>query len=391
MAVPAASNGSTTPASAPPIPLYHQSSQYRSAPPTVLTALNRSLTSYARRNWRYSKQELDKIREELNKQAVQRVQSLWEEERAQHAAATTASSVPADSSASTSEPPSNAPTPPPASEIEYLTVADEQSLVTYYLTQIPALCGAYQFPEMVQATAMTYLKRFYLRNTCMDYHPKNVMLTCLFLATKTENFMIPIDAFAAKIKTPPSDILSLEFLVSQSLRFEYKVHHAHLALSGLLLDLQADNLDLPTLAAAAPKAHSFVRGSRQTPAELIYTPSQIAAACLRLADPSLVDTWLRAKTEHAAAKKQTGAEEGEVMIQLLDQIGEMVLEVQRTPLDKAKVKDADRRLRWASNPEKDPKSALFKKRKAEEEAQREEKERAKAAKRPPNDDASVFD
>ncbi|GAA5940602.1 hypothetical protein JCM1841_000655 [Sporobolomyces salmonicolor] len=372
MAVPAASNGSTTPASAPPIPLYHQSSQYR--------------------NWRYSKQELDKVREELNKQAVQRVRSLWEEERAQHAAAPTASSVPVDSSASASGPPSNAPTPPPASEIEYLTVADEQSLVTYYLTQIPALCGAYQFPEMVQATAMTYLKRFYLRNTCMDYHPKNVMLTCLFLATKTENFMIPIDAFAAKIKTPPSDILSLEFLVSQSLRFEYKVHHAHLALSGLLLDLQqSDNIDLPALAAAAPKAHSFVRASRQTAAELIYTPSQIATACLRLADPSLVDTWLRAKTEHAAAQKQKGAEEGEVMIQLLDQVGEMVLEVQRTPLDKAKVKDADRRLRWASNPEKDPKSALFKKRKAEEEAQREEKERAKAARRPPNDDGSVFD
>ncbi|GAA5889368.1 hypothetical protein JCM5296_006342 [Sporobolomyces johnsonii] len=377
MAVPAASNGSTTPAPTPPIPLYHQSSQYR--------------------NWRYSKQELDKIREELNKQAVERVRSLWEEERAQHVAAPTASSAPADSSASTSEPPSNAPTPPPPSEIEYLTVADEQSLVTYYLTQIPALCGAYQFPEMVQATAMTYLKRFYLRNTCMDYHPKNVMLTCLFLATKTENFMIPIDAFAAKIKTPPSDILSLEFLVSQSLRFEYKVHHAHLALSGLLLDLQADHVDLPTLTTAAPKAHSFVRASRQTLAELIYTPSQIATACLRLADSSLIDAWLKAK-ETAAAKKQKRGDEGEralveaeVMRKLLDEVGEMVLEVQRNPLDKAKVKDADRRLRWASNPEKDPKSALFKKRKAEEEAQREEKERAKAAKRPPNDDGSVFD
>lgn len=47
--------------------------------------------------------------------------------------------------------------------------------MTYYLTQISLLCGAFKFSEMVQATAMTYLKRFYLRNTCMDYHPKNVM------------------------------------------------------------------------------------------------------------------------------------------------------------------------------------------------------------------------
>lgn len=156
-----------------------------------------------------------------------------------------------------SEGPSQPATPPAPADIEYLTVADEQALVSYYLTQIVALCNAFKFPEMVLATAMSYLKRFYLRNTAMDYHPRNIMyslslaqalkkiltshvirLTCVFLATKTENFPISIDTFAAKVKTPPADILSLEFLVSQSLHFEYKVHHAHVALSGLVLDMQ---------------------------------------------------------------------------------------------------------------------------------------------------------
>lgn len=47
--------------------------------------------------------------------------------------------------------------------------------MAYYLTQVAALCGAFKYPEIVTATAMTYLKRFYLRNTCMDYHPKNIM------------------------------------------------------------------------------------------------------------------------------------------------------------------------------------------------------------------------
>lgn len=75
--------------------------------------------------------------------------------------------------ASTSE------TPPPA-EIEYLTVSDELSLVTYYIQQVAALCNAFKFPVMVQATAMSYLKRFYLRNTCMDYHPKTVMYVFYF-------------------------------------------------------------------------------------------------------------------------------------------------------------------------------------------------------------------
>ena len=33
------------------------------------------------RNWRYSKQGLEKVRNELNEQAVQRMKSLWEEEK----------------------------------------------------------------------------------------------------------------------------------------------------------------------------------------------------------------------------------------------------------------------------------------------------------------------
>jgi len=64
---------------------------------------------------------------------------------------------------------------PAPDEVQYLTVADELSLVAYYLAQLVRLCKTYKFPLPVESTAMTYVKRFYLRNTCMDYHPKNVM------------------------------------------------------------------------------------------------------------------------------------------------------------------------------------------------------------------------
>ncbi|BGO92177.1 hypothetical protein NBRC10512_000908 [Rhodotorula toruloides] len=391
-------------AASPAVPLYHLSSQFR--------------------HWRYSKEQLEQIRKELNEQAVERVRKLWEEERASRTAIPSATAAADGSTSSTSAPPSQPATPPEPSEIEYLTVADEQALVGYYLTQAVALCGALKFPEMVLATAITYLKRFYLRNTCMDYHPKNIMLTCVFLATKTENLPTSIDTFAARVKTPPADILSLEFLVSQSLNFEYKVHHAHLALSGLVLDLQTAGCDASSVASALPRAQVFCRTSRLTPAELVYTPSQIALACLRLADPSLVDTWLgdkdlrREKAEDDRKEKQVKAggnvdgdgkrpqTEGrrpdipeatrlqrDDLIKVLDEVQAMIQETQRSPIDKEKVKDIDRRLRWARNPEKDPNSALYKKRKAQEEAEREEKDRAKAVKRgeAAQDDASVFD
>ncbi|GAA6061324.1 hypothetical protein JCM10212_003214 [Sporobolomyces blumeae] len=382
------------------ISLYHQSSQYR--------------------HWRYAKDELDRIRNELNEKAVDRVKKLWDQERAQQAtgvkstagdavASASSSSSSTNPTPSSSNPPSAAPTPPPSSnEIEYLTTSDELLLVTYYLTQIQAMCGAFGFPEMVQATSMSYFKRFYLANTCMDYHPKNVMLTCVFLATKTENFPISIDTFSARVKTPPTEILSLEFLVSQSLRFEYKVHHAHLALSGVLLDLQsATTIDPTRIAPAVQKAQQALRTSRHTSLELVYSPSQIALACLRMSDPSLVGEWLGVKTERKT-KRDTGkgkgtngqdrlaadggtAAEVDTVLEILDEIQEVVRDAQRNPVDKERVKEVDRRLRWARNPEKDPNSALFKKRKLEEEAERDQKEREKNAKRPKNDDSSVFD
>ncbi|BGP56168.1 hypothetical protein JCM8202_005936 [Rhodotorula sphaerocarpa] len=383
----------TSSSSAGPVPLYHLSSQFRS--------------------WRYSEAELAEIRKNLNEQAVDRVRKLWEEEQSQrHEKPPPAPADPAPAtsaaSGSGSAPPSQPATPPPPSEIQYLTVEDEQALVTYYLTQVAAMCGAFKYPEIVTATAMTYLKRFYLRNTCMDYHPKNIMLTCVFLATKTENFATSIDQFAARIpNSSPSDILSLEFLVSQSLHFEYKVHHAHVALNGLVLDMQSAGPDASSIAAALPKAQSYCRFSRLTSAELVYTPSQIALACFRLADPALVEQWLAAKEsrkrdqpaeiEHTGADKGAGQRAREAELEraevgrVLDAVEATVVHGQKHPVDKARVKEVDLRLRWARNPEKDPNSALFKKRKAEEEAERREKDRAKMAKHPANDDSSVFD
>jgi len=64
-------------------------------------------------------------------------------------------------------------------------------------------------------------------------------LTALFLATKTTNNPISLDSYAAHIpRTEPADVLELEFLVAQSLGFDFAVWHPHRALWGAWLDLQ---------------------------------------------------------------------------------------------------------------------------------------------------------
>lgn len=86
-------------------------------------------------------------------------------------------------------------------------------------------------------------------------------LTCVFLATKTENCSTSIDQFAARIpNSEPADILALEFLVSQSLHFEYKVHHAYVALNGLVLDMQVrvHHCSFPSVADLASSLRAMV-------------------------------------------------------------------------------------------------------------------------------------
>ena len=48
-------------------------------------------------------------------------------------------------------------------------------------TPLPRLCSGDLFS---QATAVMYLKRFYLYNSCINYPPMRIMLTCVYLAGK---------------------------------------------------------------------------------------------------------------------------------------------------------------------------------------------------------------
>jgi cyclin H len=76
--------------------------------------------------------------------------------------------------------------------VAFLNADEELLLIKLYITKITQLCGLFRFPEEVEATAVTYLKRFYLKNTVMDWHPKNVM--CVYfldlLSVSLSNFFV---------------------------------------------------------------------------------------------------------------------------------------------------------------------------------------------------------
>ncbi|KAH7921781.1 cyclin-like protein [Leucogyrophana mollusca] len=308
-------------------PLYEASTQYK--------------------NWRYSPERLEDVRTQLNAAAVAVIRNTFEADE-----------------------------PGSSSGVAFLDAGEEQLLVKLYISKIPQLCGHFRFPEEVEATAISYLKRFYLKNTVMDWHPKNVMLTALFLATKTTNNPISLEAYTSNIpKTSPSDVLDLEFLVAQSLGFEFAVWHAHRALWGIWLDLQS----LPDLSAdLRPQdvyeiALKHVRASRFTDAELIYTPSQIALACLSIASPLICQRWADSKSAVSPSSQPLS----EVLEDTLGAIKFMVMQAGQPP-DVESVREVDRRLKLCKNPEKVVGSKAYLARIAEDEHRAEQKRNKKA-------------
>ncbi|KAG1783799.1 cyclin-like protein [Suillus placidus] len=307
---------------------------------TVKRSLYEGSTQY--KSWRYSPEQLEQVRTSLNAAAVAVIRDTFE----------------ADELGS-------------SEDVLFLNANEEQLLVKLYITKIPQLCGHFRFPEEVEATAISYLKRFYLKNTVMDWHPKNVMLTALFLATKTTNNPISLESYTSNIpKTSSSDVLDLEFLVSQSLNFEFAVSHAHRALWGIWLDLQS----LPDVSEdLRPQdvydiAIKHVRASRFTDAELIYTPSQIALASLALVSPVLAERWADSKAAQPLSA---------TLDPTLGSIKYIITQMGHPP-DVEAVREVDRRLKLCKNPEKVPGSKAYLARQTAEQRRAEEKRNKKA-------------
>jgi cyclin H len=192
---------------------------------------------------------------------------------------------------------------------------------------------------MNQSTAIQYLRRFYLTNSPMTYHPKTIMACALFLATKTENYYMSLRQFADAL--PPDitgdDVIAPEFLLMQGLRFTFDVRHPFRGLEGGVMELQAiaqgigqpaphfpaqtaESLQKGLLAVPPPpsappssssitdrlaRAHGTIRETLKTSAQMtdvyfLYTPSQIWLAAFYLADRPLAEFYLDTKLGSAS-------------------------------------------------------------------------------------------
>lgn len=196
-------------------------------------------------------------------------------------------------------------------------------------------------------------------------------MTALFLATKTTNNPISLEAYTKSIpKTAPSDVLDLEFLVAQSLGFEFAIWHAHRALWGQWLDLQSlSHAGESNAQDVFDAAMTHLRASRLTDAELVFSPSQIAFACLSLSSPDLMTRWCSSKLQDASSRT--------TLENTVEQIKHMITSRGQVP-PVEEVREIDRRLTLCKNPEKIPGSRAYLAKRADEDRLAEQKRVRKA-------------
>jgi cyclin H len=238
-------------------------------------------------------------------------------------------------------------------DVEFLTEEEELRLVQRYCDLIRTTSDHLQWPNNVKATAVQYLKRFYLSNSCMTYPPKEIYKTALYLASKTEATHTKVTDYASRISAHPDAILAPEYKVMQALRFTLDVKQPYRGLKGVLMELtnlvdgllgqidgavetssgkklQEKLLALPGITASsrtpwqAPPAGvkmdtvqlndrvlAAYSASRElvdaaaslTDAYFLYTPSQIILAAMHLSDEPLTSFYLDTKLPEGSPER----------------------------------------------------------------------------------------
>uniref|UniRef100_A0AC35TJN1 CYCLIN domain-containing protein n=1 Tax=Rhabditophanes sp. KR3021 TaxID=114890 RepID=A0AC35TJN1_9BILA len=140
----------------------------------------------------------------------------------------------------------------------------------------------------VKWTAYTYYRRFYLNRMIFDYHPKEVLLTCFYLASKVDEFNVSIEDFVRNIQGGTDEdnraiIIGMEPKVMVGLNFELAVHCPFRALEGHLLEMKKELLLGFDIDALRPFANDFFHKCLYGDASLLYPPSQISLAAIKFA------------------------------------------------------------------------------------------------------------
>ncbi|KAK9809925.1 hypothetical protein WJX72_001822 [[Myrmecia] bisecta] len=265
--------------------------------------------------------------------------------------------------------------------VKAIKLEDELKLLKYYQTRIQHICRGMSFPVKVQATAISFLKRFYLSFSSLDHDPKNIMLTVIYLAGKAEESYISAEEFCRVVKQDQQAVLRNELAVLQGLKFDLVVYNPYRPLEGFFQDLeewrtdpeggcpdaQLQKAEAAHITKAKQAAKAAVDALMLTDAPLLFSPGQIALAALRsgFRAAELSSASYLARVAKQAPQAGGAADAGGPEARL-EQLKAALASIDvfgaagAKPVNDDEVRKIDRRLKACHNPLLDPESAAYK-------------------------------
>jgi len=248
----------------------------------------------------------------------------------------------------------------------FLTPENEAELDFYFSKQMEKICEKFKppMPNYVKGTSFHYFKRFYLNNSMMDYHPKEILVTAVYLACKVEEFNVSMQQFVANIpgnqEKATKVILNNELLLMQELKFHLTIHNPYRAMEGLLIDIKT-RYSLADVESWRTDMEEFLSQVYLTNSIMIYSPSQIALAAIihsASRQQQNVDSYVTDKLFHGQSQ--------EAILHIITCVRNIRVMVKNLPQDHSKdVGLLIKKLEQCRNQENNPDSAAYK-RKLEE-------------------------
>ncbi|KAG7387491.1 hypothetical protein PHYPSEUDO_014013 [Phytophthora pseudosyringae] len=173
--------------------------------------------------------------------------------------------------------------------LEFLSPEQEALLRAFYEEKIQESCSA-QFlrtSDKVKCCAMLLFKRFYLSNSVMEFHPKYLVPTAIYVAGKVEEQYMSVDTVADQLHVDHKFIIGHEMILLDGVRFQLIMYHPFRTLLGFLDDFrsfakQVLSKDLPATVLQKLHANStaLLNDMLLTDLPMLHYPSYLALAAL---------------------------------------------------------------------------------------------------------------
>jgi len=154
------------------------------------------------------------------------------------------------------------------------TPSDEQKLLAHYGLKLIQLSRTLKLPDKVTSTACAYLRRFYVKKSCLEVDPQGIVLTCLYLAGKVEDCYLSAERLHSVGGIPEEIILKSELVLLHGLCFDLACHCVYKALVGGRIE-RGKGSDAEERVARRKMDRLLI-----TDAVLLYTPGELARYCL---------------------------------------------------------------------------------------------------------------